>query len=55
MNSKQHRKCPFAFEIDSAHNYFQFIAIRSCTKMPMLSTLCISEKLELVNNLEISA
>ena len=27
-------------------NYFQFISIRSCTKTPMLSTLCIMGKLE---------
>ena len=34
-------------EVDSSLNYFQFISIRSCTKMPMLSTLCITGKLEL--------
>ena len=33
-------------EMDSFLNYFQFISIRSCAKMPMLSTLCITGKLD---------
>ena len=32
MNSKQHDTC------------FRFIPIRSCTNLPMLSTLCITER-----------
>ena len=35
-------------EIYSACNCFQFISIRSCAKMPTLSTLCFTRKLDSV-------
>ena len=37
-------------ESNSALNYFQFIFIKSGTKMPLLATLCITEKLETAVN-----
>ena len=46
MNSKHE-----ANETDSALNHFQFTSIRSCTKMLMLSTLCITGKFENVKTL----
>ena len=46
-NSKHHGNCQFSLKLIKALTYFQFISIRRCTKMPMLSTLCITEKLEL--------
>ena len=37
---------PIYIEIDSIPNCFQFISIRSYTKMSMLSTLCIMDQLD---------
>ena len=45
FNSKNYDKCKFAIKTDWALNCFQFISIRSCTKMSTLPTLCIIEKL----------
>ena len=42
MNSNRHDKLSICIEIDLAVNYFQFITIRSCTKMSILQTLCIT-------------
>ena len=38
INSKQNGKCQFSWKLIKARNY--------CTKMPMLSALCITGKLE---------
>ena len=45
FNLKNYDKFKFAIKTDSALNCFQFISIRSCTKMSTLPTLCIIEKL----------
>ena len=42
---KAPRQIPICIETDSAVNYFQFISIRICTKMPTLPTFCITGKL----------
>ena len=39
-------------EIYSALNYFQFISLGSCTKMPTLSTLCVTGKTRLKHHLQ---
>ena len=33
-------------QIDFVGKHFQFYLFRSCTKMPLLSTLCITGKLD---------
>ena len=52
-HTKHYGICKFALKLITAFSWFQFFSITSCTKIPVLPTLCITGKLAHIHTREV--